>query len=138
MAYLQWTPNLSVGNKTLDGHHETMIDMINFAFEAVGKSDSDEVGSTLDKLLDYTRYHFSEEEKVMEAAGFPDLEEHRKIHAELTRQVTDMQQRFIADSAAVPALEIFTFLSQWLIRHIMAKDQRFRPYIEAASWLKNE
>jgi hemerythrin len=85
----------------------------------------------LNDLLSYTRYHFAEEEKVMKAAGFPDLEEHCRVHGEMARQVVDMQQRHKADPAAVPAGETFDFLSQWLVRHILANDLRFRPYVEA-------
>jgi len=134
MPYLQWTSNLSVGDSTLDGHHKRLIDLINAAYKSQSKS-ARNAGKTLStdailaELLDYTRYHFVEEEKVMEAASFPDLEEHRRLHAELIQQVEELQRRGKMTPSAVSAVDIFDFLSQWLIRHILVKDLRFQPYI---------
>ncbi len=131
MTYLKWTPDLSVGDDTLDRDHMKLIDLINMLHRAMTDPVSNGVGTVLTELLDYTRYHFAEEERVMKAIGFPDLDAHRWIHAKMTRQVTDMYQRFIQDPTSVPAEETFTYLSEWLVRHIMAKDLPIRQYVVA-------
>ena len=135
MPYLKWTSNLSVGDTTLDGHHKNLIDLINTAYESRSKSARNERGTLstdaiLAELLDYTRYHFVEEEKVMEAASFPDLEEHRRLHADLIQKLAELRHRSKMTPSAVSAVDIFDFLSQWLIRHILVKDLRFQPYIK--------
>ena len=65
----------------------------------------------------------------MKAVGFPDTDAHRRLHHDLVRQVTDMQRRYVADPAAVPAADAFKFLSDWLMRHIVAEDMRMQPYV---------
>ena len=130
MAYLQWTSNLSVGNATLDSHHKILVDLINAVSEAKGTSGQARVNLALTELLDYTRYHFTEEERVMEAAGYPELDQHRQSHAEMVRQVADLRNRHLAGTAVLSAEHLLDYLSQWLMGHIVAKDLRFRPYVE--------
>ncbi len=129
MGHLQWTPNLSVGNPTLDGHHQRLIGMINAGLDATETTSQQDVGRILSDLLNYTRYHFTEEEMVMEDAGYPGLEAHRKIHADLSWKVGEMYERYKSDPAAFPAADLFTFLSKWLIEHIGGEDQRYHPYL---------
>ena len=130
MESLQWTPNLSVGDATLDSDHKKMIAMINMAFDAMNGPDPQAPSVILKELMDYTRYHMAEEEKVMKEMGYPDLEEHRRVHAALTLQVASYQKQVDSASQAVPAKEIFQFLSHWLISHIVGQDLKYAPYLE--------
>ena len=130
MSYLQWTENLSVGVARMDDHHKKLVDLINLLFEAMSGDATGTVDTVLGDLLDYTRYHFSEEEKLLAACDYPDLEEHRAIHRDMVKEVLEMRQRYLDNPASVPASEALDFLSKWLMRHIIGKDLRYRPYAE--------
>lgn len=130
MAYLQWTENLSVGIPRMDEHHKKLVELINQVFDAMSGDAASAVDSVLADLLDYTRYHFAEEEKLLAACAYPDLAEHQEVHRSMVKEVLDMRSRHLADPASVTASETLDFLSKWLMRHIIGKDLRYRPYAE--------
>jgi hemerythrin len=130
MSYLQWTENLSVGIERMDDHHKKLVDLINMLFDAMSGDATRAVDTVLNDLVDYTRYHFGEEEKLLEACAYPDLEEHRKIHRAMVAEVVAMRQKYNADPSSVTAAETLDFLSKWLMRHIIGKDLRYRPFAE--------
>lgn len=130
MSYLQWTENLSVGVTRMDDHHKTLVELINRVFDAMSGDASGAVDPVLSELLDYTRYHFSEEEKLLEERGYPELDEHREVHRAMVAEVVEMRARRQADAKSVTAAETLDFLSKWLMRHIIGKDLRYRSYVE--------
>ncbi|OAN52196.1 hemerythrin [Paramagnetospirillum marisnigri] len=130
MAYLEWTENLSVGVKRMDDHHKKLVDLINMLFDAMSGDATRAVDTVLSDLLDYTRYHFGEEEKLLAACGYPDLEEHQGVHRGMVKEVLDMRQRYLDNPVSVSPNEALDFLSKWLMRHIIGKDLRYRSYAE--------
>ncbi len=130
MSYLQWTDNLSVGVTRMDDHHKKLIELINLLFDAMSGDATSTVDTVLSDLLDYTRYHFGEEEKLLAACGYPDLEAHQDIHRGMVKEVLDMRERYMANPTSVPASEALDFLSKWLMRHIIGKDLRYRSFAE--------
>jgi hemerythrin len=130
MSYLQWTENLSVGVTQMDDHHKKLVSLINMLFDAMSGDATSTVETVLNDLLDYTRYHFAEEEKLLAASDYPDLEEHQGIHRAMVKEVLDMRQRYLDKPASVPPNEALDFLSKWLMRHIIGKDLRYRPFVE--------
>ncbi|CUW38181.1 Hemerythrin-like protein [Magnetospirillum sp. XM-1] len=131
MAYLQWTENLSVGVARMDEHHKKLVDLINRVFDAMSGDAASTVDGVLAELLDYTRYHFAEEEKLLAACSFPDLEEHQAVHRAMVKEVLEMRARHLDNPASVTASETLDFLSKWLMRHIIGKDLRYRPFAES-------
>ena len=51
-------------------------------------------GALQRKLADYTRDHFSAEEKMLATAKYPGLAQHLTLHHELSRQVGEYVERF--------------------------------------------
>ncbi len=138
MPYLQWTESLSVGAARMDAHHRKLIELINRLFDAMSGDATKTVETVLDDLLDYTRYHFSEEEALLQACGFPGFDEHRTIHRDMIRDVQAMRQRYLENPAGVPAGEALDFLSKWLMRHIIGKDLRYRSCVEGHDEIKTD
>ncbi|MDO8606903.1 MAG: bacteriohemerythrin [Phaeospirillum sp.] len=129
MSYLQWTENLSVGVPRMDEHHKRLVNLINLLFEAMSGDATSAVDTVLNDLLDYTRYHFAEEEKLLAVCGYPELEEHQAIHRAMVKEVLEMRQRYLGNPASVPASEALDFLSKWLMRHIIGKDLRYSSHV---------
>jgi len=130
MSVLGWTEDLSVGVELLDGHHKRLFELLGDLYAAVQAGGSETaVGQVLDELVSYTEYHFQEEEKMLEAAGFANLENHRKVHKVLTGQVIRMRDDYKMDPRMVYAAELFQFLNGWLVNHIKVEDFSYRPVL---------
>ncbi len=128
---IAWNDSIKVNISEIDRQHHRLVDLINKLHNAmrnrVGKTVLQQI---LKELLDYTRQHFADEEKMMSAAGYDKLTEHQKLHKKLVSQVQDFKQQFESGSATV-SLELMTFLSDWLVNHIKGIDRQYVPSVKA-------
>ncbi len=132
---ITWSEAMSVGVPRLDSDHRVLIGLINHLDRATAHRFETRlvVAEVLDALLAYTRFHFEREERVMEACGYPEIDAHRLEHAELTREVVDLIDRFQRDPIAVSHAEMLTFLTDWLNHHILLQDKAYRSVVEGRS-----
>jgi hemerythrin-like metal-binding protein len=132
MAFLKWSAAMSVGVSRLDRDHKILIGLINRLDDASsGGGEAPQVmAEVLGVLVDYTIFHFSREEAVMEACGYPALGHHHEDHVALTQEVRDWQQRFRENAESVAPLDILDFLKGWLNHHILLQDMAYRPFVE--------
>lgn len=109
----------------LDEQHKKLIEMINDLHEAMraGKGNA-AMGTILDGLISYTGYHFTAEEGMMKAAGYKDLEAHKKVHDSFTNKVADLQENFDAGKTTL-SVETMKFLSGWPTSHIKGTDKQY-------------
>lgn len=125
MALLTWKDEYSVGSQTIDKQHKVLVDCLNDLHAAMMKGQASAVvGSLLRKLIDYTKEHFSTEERMMEAAKYPSLAEHRAHHVELTKQVVDYAGRFERGEITLN-IQLMNFLRDWLTNHILKEDMQY-------------
>ena len=87
------------------------------------------LGNILDQLLDYTKYHFEREEKMLEAANYEKLEEHRGEHKRMVAQVEKIRSDFQGGATHDLSNDTLRFLSHWLTDHIQAEDREFRTLL---------
>lgn len=133
MSIIQWTEELSVGVPRLDEHHRRLIDLTNQLGTAIAAHDAQTVtGTVLGELIRYVYYHFGEEERLMEAAGYADLASHRKHHKAMAEHVRGLEERFDRDPGAVVTADLHSFLADWLVNHIRSEDQRYRDALSPA------
>jgi hemerythrin len=129
MALVVWSDKLSVGVKAVDEQHTVLFDTINDLHAAMMRGQARAiVGELLDRLLLYTRNHFSDEERMMESAGYPDLPQHQVLHRNLTKQVEDYIARYQNGDLTL-SLDLSSFLSNWLKSHIQSDDQSYGPWL---------
>ena len=78
--------------------HDTMIDIqYQKLFELAGKVESavykfvkrEELKEILTELFNCMKDHFNDEEKYMKLIGYPDLEEHKRIHKEIIQSMIE-------------------------------------------------
>lgn len=131
---LTWTEKMSVGVETLDADHRKLMGFVNELHAAVrGRADADAVGRILDELIGYTEYHFEVEERLQKLVRFPDRQEHAEKHARLKEQVYALREQFRKDPQSLNNVKVFDFLSDWLVRHILGEDMKYKPFLAKAA-----
>lgn len=124
MAFV-WDESFTTHIESVDVQHHRLVDLINRLGDLVirGQRDAESLTRTFGELKDYALYHFSDEERLMEAAGLPVayVERHRQQHAEFVEQLTRMWSS--RGAMANPAEVLHGFLSAWLGFHILGDDQ---------------
>ncbi len=131
MPLIEWTESMSVGVPLLDADHREFIRLVNeLDSNAEYAERRDVIRNTLNTLEDYANFHFSREESVMQACGFPELDDHAREHDEFRKYVRDISRRFESDPTARMGKEVLEYLKRWLRHHILVQDMAYRPYAE--------
>lgn len=125
---LIWTDVMLVGVDAIDNDHQRLIELLNKV--SVSQIDDIDVDNVIANLIDYTLYHFKREEALMQACDYPDLENHRKIHATLIQQVQQLSDKWHAEPRLITLDELRVFLRNWLYNHILKVDTTIAPYAE--------
>lgn len=128
----EFTDNLITGNKTIDEQHKELIDKINQLLQAIETNRDKAVAvKTLNFLTDYVYYHFQEEEKLQEEAGYPGLEDHKKQHEILKNTVADLTDMLEEEEGPSDAFvaQLNKKVIEWFYRHIEGFDRSVAEYI---------
>ena len=130
MQVVEWTPGMSVGSDTLDGHHRMIIDALNRLGPLIGQGGRDaEIRDVLATLEEFVLVHFSEEEQQMRAAGYPDWRAHKELHDRMYDVVFALKSD--VEHGRVPeAAKLRELLNDWLVSHILGEDRKYVSYLE--------
>jgi len=92
-----------------------------------GKS-SQMINDIINRLIDYTQYHFETEERLMEAYNFPGYVHHKAEHAKLTRQVQEFQRQYRQNPMGL-SVQLLNFLKSWVADHILQTDKQYTRFL---------
>ena len=126
----EWKPQYSVQIASIDGQHQNLFRLGEelYAAMAAGQGKAALV-KILDRLVQYTKVHFTHEERLMSIHGYPDREAHVVEHRALTKRVLAFQSDF-ENGRALMTVEVLHFLKDWLRHHIAESDQKYAPYMK--------
>lgn len=129
MPKIEWNSRLSVGVDAIDDQHKELIRIGNALLNAAALGrDKQILDNVISKLREYTVFHFSSEEKLMEDIRYPDRGEHGNEHARLKKEVKDYQRMLYKQEALDPD-EMLKFLEDWIIVHIHTQDRELAHFI---------
>jgi hemerythrin-like metal-binding protein len=77
------------------------------------------------ELIEYTEYHFAEEEKLMEEINYDDLPLQRGAHTIFISQLKGFQERIEKGEAFLVPIELSQTVVDWLLDHIAKMDKRY-------------
>ncbi|MCE1230217.1 MAG: hemerythrin family protein [Firmicutes bacterium] len=130
MEFVEWTDKYSTGNPLVDAYHHIFFQMVQ---EFGASLKSDEGAPMADRvafLVDYTFMHFDSEERMMEKAGYPDLEAHKQVHQHFRDQVKAIHQSYLENPDRMKAEEVLALVQEWFAHHILGEDMRYKPWLE--------
>ncbi len=124
---IEWSGDLEIGVPFVDADHKVLINILNQVDDCITEQEESTVlGSALEALVSYTEYHFTREEKLMELAGYSNIEEHKAVHAKLFHKVRTIYHSFEADRESINIEDVRSFLKSWLTQHILGEDVKYR------------
>jgi len=127
-----WSEDMSVGVDVLDADHKALFSILHHLRSDLGKKDEVEViGKTLTNLHDYTGYHFTLEEELMEACGYPGLHAHRKAHRKISEKIEGYMNTISSSGDASITNELIDYVGSWLHVHIGGMDKAYESWMSA-------
>lgn len=121
-----WNEKWSIGIEEIDSQHKKLFDLLNSYHKSLvtskeGTTVNDAVKSTIDNLIDYTIYHFREEEKLMNSIQGVDFSSHIGQHKDFCSKITTLNTKVLSGKNV--SFELFDFVKTWLINHILVSDK---------------
>lgn len=126
---VKWKEEYSVGITHIDQDHKKLINLLNQFRVAYDHHMSEKFErEALEELINYTRYHFKREEKLMQEHDYPDFVAHQAKHQEMIEQVNSFVELY--DNKGHDALkDVSEYLTVWLIKHINGTDKEYSQYL---------
>ena len=131
MRHIQWNDLYLIGNKLIDLQHKKLFeiaDRLYMLLQQTSHSKTD-LKDILDDLSDYVKYHFNCEESLMEEIHYPFIRSHKQQHQKITERITANIQDF-ENGIDIDSEQLYIFVSQWLIDHIMLIDKQVALYVK--------
>jgi len=131
MNKIEWDESLSVKVDLIDEQHKMLIQRLADLSDALRRGlEYNEVMKTLEFMIDYTDFHFSAEEKVMEENDYPGLEEQKQQHKEFSTTLDNIVEDYKEEGTTTAiAKEMNVFLHNWLIKHIKGSDAKLGKFL---------
>lgn len=131
MSFVTWEDSMSVNVKEIDDQHKKLISLINELHDGIQSGEEKEIlGYVLEELINYTRYHFSAEERRMKQFSYIGYLEHKREHDDLTDQVLSLKGKYDRGESAL-SNEVSSFLKDWLTNHIKGTDKKYTAFFNS-------
>lgn len=131
MPLIEWDDSFSVGVDEIDAQHRRWVQLINDLDDALSRGEPEELTvakhKSLEAMVEYVRYHFGFEEQFMEQMGYPQLEAHKQLHAQMTEKLLQMQCDSTHGYQPLNT-QLMSVLVNWLKDHIMNQDKKYATY----------
>jgi hemerythrin len=121
-----------LGIPEMDDEHVILVNMLNEVHDFIRAGEKDKASAYFKQTLAaYVGTHFSDEEAYMEKIGFPQIDEHRKIHANYRQSVEESLPKI--DSLDETAFRnALTDTYTWIINHIGKTDRRYAIFAKGS------
>ncbi|MDR2807575.1 MAG: bacteriohemerythrin [Spirochaetaceae bacterium] len=129
--FVEWDNRYSVGIPAIDEQHKELFNLTNNLYSACLQGDK-ESGEYFKEVIratvNYVRFHFTAEEKIMMRIQYPELEDHKRDHESFVKKVLDDVKAFEEGHNFVPNTFV-RFLRDWVLTHIAVTDKKYAEYI---------
>jgi hemerythrin-like metal-binding protein len=131
MSLITWNSRLSVGVEEIDAQHQKLVQLINGLHNHMVAGDARDIMSkVLDRVVEYTGFHFDTERRLMAEYHYPEAPRHLAEHDKLAHSAVDLQEKVRMGQAHI-TMETMKFLRDWLQHHILESDKELGAFLKA-------
>ena len=137
MAAFKWKEEYNLNIEEIDKQHKKLMEIGERAYDIAiiddGYDRYDEIMTIIDELLDYTKYHFEYEEKMLKEHNYDHIHDQEEAHGFYVYKINEVASRDdeeIDDNQRKVVLEIIDFLSEWISTHINVEDRKYALFLK--------
>ena len=128
--FFKWDNAFNTDIATIDTQHKVIIKILNELYNVVYiDKKEDKLDGIIYELVQYTVYHFGEEEKLFEKYSYIEEQDHIMEHRKFIERVKEFTEINSTDSSTL-VFELIEFLKEWLIEHILVTDRKYVVFFE--------
>lgn len=129
MSLLRWKDEYLTGVEEIDEQHRRLFDLVNGIYDMMRHGRGQEaITEALSELFEYTRFHFSVEEKFMADTKYAGVSGHSEEHERLLNQIRDLRCE-ARDGRIVMSMNEMYFLKDWLLTHFQGPDRGLAAHL---------
>lgn len=124
-----WDDSYKLSIPMIDQQHKRFFDiyddLLNYSKNQVT---NEQINIIIERLDDYMKIHFREEEALMLAAKYEGLEEHIKEHRFFEKKINELK---LAETYKNPLLlsQLLLFIRKWFLSHILKMDLKYKESV---------
>ena len=130
MQLAEWSDKLEFGLPRIDSQHKQLFDL---AATFAGNGDQIRVMKSLVMLSNYAKVHLRDEEEMLASLKYPELEAHKRLHAEFKDMLIKLLDNARQLSLDEIAKEVQYLIYGWFYNHIMQADVEYVPWVRPHS-----
>ena len=131
MSIVEWDDSLSTGVPQMDEEHKNLINMLNQIYELLREKKREEACRFfMDEIVNYVETHLSHEEEFMESIGYPDLENHKKVHEVFRKEILKLCDA-IEKGDPHEFASALSLCWGWLFSHIQKTDRKYGEFYKS-------
>ena len=128
-----WNDLFCCGNKIIDTQHQALFVLTNKLLNAIASEQSKvKISAIMTQCMENITQHFQDEEKILSAINFPDIQKHKKEHLEILTEAKELEERYQLSTITVD--ELFQFwVFNVVIEHIEKEDIKYFSFLSLDS-----
>ena len=127
---VSWSDKYATGIELIDKQHHQLVDLTNELYRAClsgGEERLTVFKDAMSRMVEYVRYHFTAELKLLDAIKYPDYNNHKKMHDDLVHEILTASNTYDDGKKFVPNHFVRT-LKDWVFGHIAVYDKIYAAY----------
>lgn len=124
---LKWKSDYSIGIEEIDEQHEMLFNIAEQAYSLFTNDfyndKYDKILEIIEKLRNYTIFHFKCEEEYMFSIKYKRFLSHKAEHEEFIEKFNNIDSKSIDQEQDKYIISILEYLVDWLSNHILEKDK---------------
>ena len=128
--FFEWNSTFETGITRIDIQHKVIVRILNELYDIIiGNKEEGKISNIIHELIQYTEYHFSEEEKMFDEYNYIEEKEHKLEHQKFVEEIQVVVSHMNSDKGML-AIELMNFLKDWLTEHILDTDKKYVEYFK--------
>jgi len=127
-----WSDKYATGIELIDSQHHQLVDLTNELYRACLSGGDERLSvfkDAMSRMVEYVRFHFTAELKLLAAIKYPDYNNHKKMHNDLVEEILAASSKYDDGKKFIPNIFVRT-LKDWVFGHIAVYDKIYAAYVE--------
>ena len=128
---IDWNDILSVGIEEMDSEHKELFRRINALLVGLlGPKGEADIPALVKAILEYTVFHFDDEQDLMKREKYPRYDQHKVLHDAFLQEFGEIQSLLLSgEFSASLLIRIQDKVVNWLLEHIGKADKNYSEFI---------
>jgi hemerythrin len=126
-----WSDKYATGIELIDSQHHQLVNLTNELYRACLSGGDERLTvfkDAMKRMVEYVRFHFTAELKLLDAIKYPDYNNHKKMHNDLVAEILAASNTYDDGKKFVPNHFVRT-LRDWVFGHIAVYDKVYADYV---------